>query len=142
LKFLLWKRQNLLFNPHKRNGVWHAILKKDIRKLTDRNSLIFLDKSVSSSIKLKRNLPEKVNFTFIYVLTPTFKELYIRILKREALGKKSEKHLTKKEIFDRFEEEIKDLHKSTKLPYVYVVNDSLKRVERFLNKPIQDSKLL
>jgi len=140
-KFLLWKNKNLLFDPHKRNGVWHAMLKKDIKKIENKNTLIYLDKSVASSIALSKILPKKINFTFVYILTPTFKELYKRIIKRELLRRKKEgKYLSKKEIFKRFEEEIEDMKKTIKLPYVYIVNDSLKRVKKILNKTIKMSR--
>lgn len=139
--FLLWKRKKLLFHPHKRNGVWHAILKKDIKRLISGSSSFYLDKSISSSLKLKSYLPQKINFTYIYILPPTFRELYKRILKREILQKEKGKVcLSTKEIFSRFEEEIDDMKKGTELPYVYIVNDSLVRVKKLLHKTILASK--
>lgn len=135
--FLAWKLNNLLFHPHKRNGVLHAILKTDIQKLKNKDSFFYLDKSVAASLKLKEALPNNIKFTFLYVLTPTFKELYARITKRENLRKiNGEKYLSKKEIFNRFKEEINDMKKSPKLPYIYIVNDSLNRVRKLLNKII------
>lgn len=139
--FLSWKRHKLLFHPHKRNGAWHAILKKDIKKLVGKNSSFYLDKSIASSLKLKSYLPQKINFTYIYILPPTFGELYKRILKRETTQKeKGGEYLSTKEIFNRFKEEIDDMKKATKLPYVYVVNDSLSRVKQLLHKTILASK--
>ncbi len=140
--FLLWKRKNLLFHPHKRNGVWQAILKKDLKKLTANNSLIYLDKSVSSSIFLQKSLADKTSFTFLYILSPSFKELFRRINKRESLRKKGEKRLTRKEILKRFGEEIIDMKKTKKLPYAYVVNDSLARIEKVLKEKISKSKVI
>lgn len=139
-RFLLLKRLNLLFHPHKRNSVWQALLKKDVKKLIKGDTFLYLDKSVAASITLKKTLPKKVNFTFIYLLPSTFKELYARILKRESLRGKSEKRLKRKEILKRFKEEIDDMKKSTKLPYIYIVNDSLKRVEKILSNTIRDSR--
>lgn len=139
--FFSWKNRNLLFHPHKRNGVFHAILKKDLEKFKDKNSLIYLDKSVASSLKLINNLPRNTSFNFVCILPPTFQELYKRILKREHLRKTNkEKFLSKVEIFNRFEEEINDIKKSVKLPYVYIVNDSLDRVKKLLERTILASK--
>ncbi len=139
-KFLSWNHKNLLFHPHKRNGVWQAILKKDIEKLKKGKTLFYLDKSVASSIILEKSLPKKVEFTFLYLLAPTFKELLKRILKRESLRRKKEKRLNEEDILKRFKEEINDMRKSINLPYVYIVNDSLSRVRKLLNKPIKDSR--
>mgnify|MGYP003393691539 CR=1 FL=1 len=137
--FLSWNKGGLLFNPHIRNGTLHAILKKDLEKLTHKNTLTYLDKSVASALSLVKAIGNDLDFNYVYILTPTFKKLYIRIMKREFLYQKDERRLNKKEIFERFQEETRDMEKSIKLPYAYVVNDSLKRVEKILSLPIKNS---
>ena len=137
--FTLWKNNGLLFYPHKRNGVWQGILKKDIKKLKNSTSLIYFDKSVESAIALRKKIPKAIDFTFIYLLPPTFKELSIRIQKREYSRKNYKKALSQKEILKRFKEEIRDMKKSIKLPYVYIVNDYLPRVRKLLKESINKS---
>lgn len=135
LKFKSWKKQGLLHNPHKRNGVWHALLKKDVEKLGEKNSFIHANKSVASAINLVKKIQKKNNVNLVYIFSPTFKDLYTRITARELLQKKNGgKHLTQQEILERFKEEIDDMKKSIKIPYTYIVNDSLERVGRILGK--------
>lgn len=135
-KFLSLKKRNLLFHPHKRNEVWHAIMKKDIGKFNNKKSKIYLDKSVASSLALINSLPKKTDFNYVFILPPTFNELYKRMKKRERSRDKKE-YLSKKQIFKRFEEEIKDMQKSIELPYIYVVNDSLPRVRTLIRRALK-----
>ncbi len=138
--FLKWRKEGLLFHPHKRNGAWHAILKSDIKKLQDGKIPMYMDKSIASSIALLKSLPKSIRITFIYLIVPSFLELYKRICSRETeQAKKGKKALNDKEIFYRFEEEISDMGKVVRLPYVYLVNDSPKRIQRIISKFVKNS---
>lgn len=134
--FLAWRKRNMLFHPHKRNAVWHALLKKDIKKLLSRKFRVYMDKSVASSLVLLKEFPRPACITFIYLLAPSFRDLYKRIYSRESVH--GERALSKTEIFDRFEEEIQDMEKARKLPYVYLVNDSPKRVRKIIRRFIKN----
>lgn len=122
-----WEAQGLLSYPHITNGVWHAMRHVDLENLVKPGMKRYLDKSVSGLMGLSKSLPTESSL--VYVLTPTFKELYERIDKREREGARS---LEEGEILERFREEIGELEKSKEVPYAYIVNDSLSRVEKIV----------
>lgn len=131
--FKEWKRQNMIFHPHRRNKVWQGILKGNLRQFTGRNGKWYADKSVASAIEISKGFPIVSRTTFLYLLAPTFKDLKKRMVKREdERRKRGEKALSRRDILDRFAEEIVDMRRSAKLPYAYLVNDDLKRLKRLL----------
>ncbi len=131
--FLSWKREGKLFHPHKRNGVWHAILQTDVVGLKRGNRRLYADKSVAGVLALAREIPIVERTTLVYILAPSFRELYNRIVARENMRRRNGgQGLSRSQIFDRFHEEISDMRKSAKLPYVYIVNDTRARVARML----------
>ncbi len=133
-KFMQWLNADKLFHPHRRNKVWQAMRVQDIQKFERGRSLLYVDKSVAGALELVQAAPSVQASMFLCVLPPSFRELYRRISKREGVRKKSgEQHLSKNDILDRFFEEIKDIKKSFKLPYAYIVNDSLERVQKMLD---------
>ncbi len=136
-KFLLLRKAGVFYHPHRRNGVWQAILKKDLQRLAKGKQHFYLDKSVASAIALTKALAKTSDIGFIYLLPPNFRDLWERIDKREQRRKEhGEKRLSRGEILDRFAEEIIDMRKSVKLPYSYFVNDDPKRLETFITKQI------
>lgn len=138
--FTKLRKKNTLFHPHKRNAVWHAILKKDIQKLQSGKFCMYMDKSIASSLVLLKAFSKPIRITFVYLLAPSFRDLYKRIYSREVATREAgKKALNKVEIFNRFEEEIRDMEKSTQLPYAYLVNDSPKRVKKIIRKFVENS---
>ena len=75
-------------------------------------------------------IPTVRDANFIYLLTPTFDDLYARINAREK-SHPTGRTLSEEDILDRFEEEIEDMRRSVKLPYAYLVNDTLERIVHF-----------
>jgi len=136
--FLDWRKKNMLFHPHRRNAVWHAILKKDIQKLQNERRRVYLDKSIASSLALLNAFSRPISITFIYLLAPSFRDLYKRISAREIVrARRGEKALSKGEIFSRFKEEIRDMKNGTKLPYAYLVNDAPERIKKIIKNFIK-----
>jgi len=67
----------------------------------------------------------------IYILPPSFRELYKRIsIREQERESNNEKTLSKLEILDRFEEEIADMRLARKMPYAFLVNDNRSRVKK------------
>ena len=132
--FLKWKRGGLLFHPHKTNEVWHAILKKNLKRMTGGKHGMYADKSVTSAIKIVQEFPRMRGSNFIYMLAPTFRTLHKRLRSREQREKTRDGALTDIQIRTRFEEEIAEMEKSVKIPYVYILNDAPERIEYCLKR--------
>lgn len=120
-----------LFHPHMTNGVRHAMRISDITSMTEGARPSYLDKSVPSVIDLIRAYPRLGTNTFVYLLPPSFEELYRRISERESQPGR-EHALTEEQLADRFEEEIVQMRLSTGAPYAYVLNDSIERVRSLI----------
>ena len=71
---------------------------------------------------------------FIYMLAPTFRTLHKRLRSREQREKTRDGALTDIQIRTRFEEEIAEMEKSVKIPYVYILNDAPERIEYCLKR--------
>ena len=125
--FRCWRKEGRLAMCHKTNGVWHDILQKHLNSIRNSRHLIYFDKSVPSANELIKLLPD-VKFSLIYLLPPSFRLLYDHLKLREKdIG------MAKKEIYQRFFEEIHWLKQGAHLPYVYVVNDKIERIVHFIN---------
>lgn len=124
--FQEWEQRGLLFHPHTTNRVSHAIRHEDLKRL-ETDEKLYVDKSVKSLSVLYEEVPAVKNANLIYLLAPTFDELYERISAREK-SRPEGTALSEVAILDRFEEEIEDMRKSAKLPYAYLVNDTPERV--------------
>ncbi len=125
--FHSWNEQHRFALTKKTNGASHGFLQKHIDLLQQPHEFYYIDKSVSSAIALSKLLPRE-HCNFIFLLPPSFETLYQRVTTREQ----QEHSLTEADIFARFEEEIHELSRSTALPYAYIINDSLDRVQQIL----------
>ena len=138
-KFFEWQSKGLLFQPHKTNGVWHAILKTDIQKALDRRHRLYTDKSIRSTLEIIKEFPSLTDSNFLYILPPSFEVLYKRLTNREK--RQDGKSLTEQEIRDRIQEEITDMERSVQLKYVYLLNDAREQVQAVLkNILLQNSE--
>ncbi len=120
--FERWRDRNMFSFYHKTNGVSHGFLRSHLRDLKGQSGRFYLDKSIRSVSWLFPRIRERC--TLIYLLPPTFDELYFRIKKRERLRQHA--GLADEEIVGRFREEIEEFRQSVSLPYAYFVNDDIK----------------
>ncbi len=135
-EFDLLVKQNKLFYPHVRNKVSQGILIADLQKLKDNKVRTYADRSVASTRRLIKELPS-ISMTLYYMLPPTLKILYQRISEREKANREKSKYcLLDDDILDRFDEEIEDMKLLSDLPYVYIVNDTQKRIKKLLQNSI------
>lgn len=129
--FWQWQEKNRFLTYCRTNEVWHALLRNHFHLLASGEGLIYIDRSVPSTIDIWKQLPPN-SIDLVYLVAPSFKVLYDRIKARESNRKNRENSLTDDQILARFAEETEEFRMSLSLPYVYIVNDSIERVERIL----------
>lgn len=118
---------NKLFHPHKRNGVWQAVLQSDIESLSSTHVRKYMDKSPSSVKEILTNYSSvRKSAVCIYLLPPSITELYKRIKLRESSSKSS---LSTEEIIARFSEEIADMETLKDVDYKFIVNNDLQETK-------------
>lgn len=81
--FEQWNAEGRIFQPHITNKVWHGILQEDIDRVRGGSDPLFADKSVKSVVSLVEAVPEMADANLVYILAPTFRDLYARIENRE-----------------------------------------------------------
>jgi len=125
--FVQLENDGALYDPHITNGTWHALQKSDVDALVEGSKKFYVDKSVRSTGVLLDAFPTLTRSTFVYVLPPSFEELWNRISTRE----RGDLRMPEAEIRARPTSlpEIADLKKTIGIPYAYVVNDTLQRVQ-------------
>lgn len=130
--FLQWQERGRLVHPHKRNGVYQAMLAEDIDHALSSSERWFFDKSFSSTKALYELFPEcQAKALSIGFLPPAMTTLFARIKQREQ-DQPVETRLRTEDIFKRFVEELDDLTIAAEVGSVFIVNDELARAQRVL----------
>lgn len=127
--FQAWEAEGKLFHPHDRNGVRHAVLLSDIDRLRG-SERVYMDKSISSTRTIVDEMPQLQSACFVYLLAPSLETLYARIKTREQQNLNG--GMDDSKIIRRFDEEIRDMARASELPYTFIINDEMQRVEAAL----------
>lgn len=126
--FRQWEKEGEFLFSHRTNGVFHGFPRSHLAVFKDCQGKFYLDKSIKSVYQLLPYIYTRS--TLIYLLPPSFEELYHRISKREQ---KFSSGLSAMEIISRFEEEIEEFRQSINFPYTYFVNESPDSLLRLLS---------
>ena len=126
--FWKWEADGKFIHFCKTNNIWYAVLKEDFDQILLTHKRFYMNKSVSSVFDLMPLL-RSVDYGLIFILPPSFKVLLQRFKKRQGIRTVTAKE---NEIFLRLNTGIDQLKMSNNLPYLYLVNDSLKRISSLI----------
>lgn len=130
--FLQWQEWGRLVHPHRRNGVYQAMLVEDIDYALSSSERWFFDKSFSATKALYELFPKCHTKAYsVGFLPPSMTTLFTRIKQREQ-NQPVETRLHMEDILTRFAEELDDLTIAAEVGSIFIVNDELARAQRVL----------